>query len=58
MVQQYAVDELPLQIQLAGYFEQDGTPLHFSLSVRAYLDHISRSLDRSHCTISVASTLP
>ena len=30
---------LTLQIQLAGYFQQDGAPPHFALTVRAYLDH-------------------
>ena len=39
MVQQYAIDELPLQIRLAGYSQQDGAPPHSVLSVRAYLDH-------------------
>ena len=38
MVQQYAIDELPQQIRLAGYFQQDGAPPHFALTVRAYLD--------------------
>ena len=39
MVQQYAIDELPLQIPVAGYFQQDGTPPDFALTVHAYLDH-------------------
>ena len=39
MVQQYAIDELPLQIRLAGYFRQDGAQPHFALTVRAYYDH-------------------
>ena len=39
MVQQYTTDELPLQIWLAGYFQQDGAPPHFALTVCAYLDH-------------------
>ena len=39
MVQQYAIDELPLQIRLVRYFQQDGAPPHFDLTVRAYLDH-------------------
>ena len=38
-VQQYAIDDLPLQIRLAGYFQQDGAPPHFALTVRVYLDH-------------------
>jgi len=39
MVQQYTIDELPLQIRLAGYFQQNGAPPHFALTVCAYLDH-------------------
>ena len=39
MVQQYAIDELPLKIWLAGYFHEDGAPPHFALTVRAYLGH-------------------
>ena len=39
MVQQYAINELPLQIRLAGYFQQDSALPHFALTVRAYLDH-------------------
>jgi hypothetical protein len=37
MVQQYVM--FPLQIQLAGYFQQDGALLHFDLTVRAYRNH-------------------
>ena len=39
MVQQYVIDELPLQIRLAGYFQQYGAPPHFALTVRTYFDH-------------------
>jgi len=39
MVQRYAIDELPLQIRLAGYFQQDGAQPHFALTVHAYLNH-------------------
>ena len=49
MVQQYAIDELPLLSRLARYFQQDGAPPHFALTVRAYLDHTfpSRWIGRS-----------
>jgi hypothetical protein len=39
MVQQYVIDELALQIRLAGHFQQDGAPPHFVRTVRVYLDH-------------------
>ena len=49
MVQQYAIDELPLQIRLAGDFQQDGATPHFALTVRAYLDHTFPGRWISHC---------
>jgi hypothetical protein len=38
MLQEYAIDEIPLQIWRVGFFEQDGAPPHYARTVRAYLD--------------------
>lgn len=38
MLQNFVVDNLPLCILTSGYFLQYGTPPHYSLMVRHYLD--------------------
>jgi hypothetical protein len=38
MLQEYAIDEIPLQIQCVDFFQQDGVPPHYARTVRAYLD--------------------
>ena len=38
MLQEFVIDNIPLQIRQKGYFQQDGTPPHFARTVRAYLD--------------------
>ena len=37
MLQEFAIDNMLLQIRQKGYFQQDGAPPHFALTVCAYL---------------------
>lgn len=38
MLQEFAIDNIPLQIRRAGYFQQDGSLLHFAHTVCTCLD--------------------
>ena len=43
MMENYAEDNLPLQMRLTGYFQLDGAPPHFASNVRA---HVNRKFER------------
>lgn len=52
MFTQYTINELSLQIRLAGYFQQDGAPPYRVLTVRTYLDQnfqVDELVVMDHC---------
>jgi hypothetical protein len=63
MLQEYAIDEIPLQIRRVGFFQQDGAPTHYVRTVRAYFDQTfpgrwigCGEWSRSVCTTGKLST--
>jgi hypothetical protein len=64
MLQEYAIDEIPLQIRRVGFFQQDGAPPHYARTVRAYLDqehiyHLSGNIILKECIyMYIYMTLP
>ena len=38
VLQELAINALPLQFRQTGYFQQDGAPPHFACKVRSFID--------------------